>query len=107
MRLPTLKELVVGKATASVRSEEADGGTQISHGAHNEDIDEELLIAEKVVGAIVMFCLWRFTTVNGYLYTISGMLTCVGVGLLLSLVTGPQEKDLRGLTIYTLAEDNT
>ncbi len=58
------------------------------------------------VGAIVMFCLWQFTTVNGYLYTISGMLTCVGVGLLVSTATGPQEKDLRGLTIYTLAELN-
>jgi SSS family transporter len=55
-------------------------------------------------GAIVMFFLWRFTTVNGYLYTISGMLTCVGVGILASMVTGPQEKDIRGLTIYTLAE---
>ena len=54
MRLPTLKELVVGKATASVRSEEADGGTQISHGAHDEDIEEELLIAEKFVGAMGM-----------------------------------------------------
>lgn len=58
-------------------------------------------------GAIVMFCLWQFTTVNGYLYTISGMLTCVGVGFLVSTVTGPQEKDLRGLTIYTLAELNS
>ena len=59
------------------------------------------------VGAIVMFWLWQFTTVNGYLYTISGMITCVGVGFLISLVTGPQEKDLRGLTIYTLAELNS
>ena len=63
-------------------------------------------LAGALVGAIVMFCLWQFTTVNGYLYTISGMLTCVGVGFLVSTVTGPQEKDLCGLTIYTLAEVN-
>ena len=47
--------------------------------------------------------LWQFTTVNGYLYSA----VCLRVGwFLVSTVTGPQEKDLCGLTIYTLAEVN-
>jgi Na+/proline symporter len=54
-----------------------------------------------IVGAAVMFCLWRFTPVNGYLYTASGITTCVFVGFLTSLITGPPRNDLNGLTIYT------
>lgn len=55
-----------------------------------------------VVGACVMFCLWRFTAVNGYLYTASGIASCVIVGLVASLLTGRPTNNLAGLTIYTL-----
>jgi SSS family transporter len=52
------------------------------------------------VGAMTMFSLWRFTTVNGYLYTTSGIVTCVLAGYLASLLR-PQDRDLTGLTLYT------
>ena len=54
------------------------------------------------IGALVMVGLWRFTSVNGYLYTVSGIATCVVVGFLTSVVTGPPKNDLSGLTIHTL-----
>ena len=55
-----------------------------------------------IVGATVMFCLWKFTAVNGYLYTASGITTCCVVGYLAS---NGSSKDLSGLTIYTLNSD--
>lgn len=54
------------------------------------------------LGAIAMFCLWNFTAVNGYIYTASGIAVCVGAGYAISLISGSQENDLQGLTIYTL-----
>ena len=44
-----------------------------------------------VVRAGVMFCLWKFTAINGYLYTASGITSCVVVGLAASLVTGRRD----------------
>ena len=55
-----------------------------------------------VVGACVMFWTWRFTAINGYLYTAIGIGTCVVVGYLTSLMTGRPTKNLTGLTIHTL-----
>ncbi len=55
-----------------------------------------------ILGAAVMFCLWRFTEVNGYLYTASGIASCVVVGYVTSLLTGQSDNDLNGLTIFTL-----
>lgn len=52
------------------------------------------------MGAIVMFALWKFTDVNGYLYTASGITSCFVVGYLTSLLTGAQNGSLEGLTIY-------
>ena len=57
-----------------------------------------------VVGAGVMFWLWRYTSVNGYLYTASGIGVCFGVGYLASLLVARPSHDLTGLTIYTLHE---
>ncbi len=54
------------------------------------------------VGAGVMFCLWEFSSVNGYLYTACGIATCVAVGFVASFAFGPPTQDLTGLTIYTL-----
>jgi SSS family transporter len=55
-----------------------------------------------IVGAGVMFCLWKFTSVNGYLYTASGICTCVVVGFIASLASSPPTHDLTGLTMFTL-----
>jgi Na+/proline symporter len=55
-----------------------------------------------VVGAGVMFCLWKFSSVNGYLYTACGITSCVVVGFVASLAFGRPTQDLTGLTIYTL-----
>lgn len=57
-----------------------------------------------VVGAGVMFSLWKFTIVNGYLYTATGIATCLVVGYLGSLFSVSDDKDLAGLTIYTLRD---
>lgn len=55
------------------------------------------------VGAAVMFCLWKFSAVNGYLYTASGITSCVVVGYLASRLQPATTQDLTGLTVYTLA----
>lgn len=58
-----------------------------------------------VIGAAVMFCMWRFTQINGYLYVAAGVFTCVFVGYLASFVSGGQAKNLTGLTVYTIQND--
>jgi SSS family solute:Na+ symporter len=57
-----------------------------------------------LVGAAVMIWLWKFTAVNGYLYTASGIMTCFTVGYLVSIIVGTNASDLTGLTIYTLID---
>ena len=60
-----------------------------------------------IVGAGVMFSLWKFTAINGYLYTASGICTGVAVGFVASLASGRPTNDLTGLTIYTLHQATT
>ncbi len=55
-----------------------------------------------IVGACVMFYLWKFTQVNGYLYTAAGISTCVISGFAASLLFPQANTDLTGLTLYTL-----
>ncbi|MCA9217515.1 MAG: sodium/solute symporter [Planctomycetales bacterium] len=55
-----------------------------------------------VLGATTMFCLWKFTAVNGYFYTTSGITSCFVVGYSVSMLTGRPKQDLSGLTIHTL-----
>lgn len=55
-----------------------------------------------VVGAASMFYLWKFTAVNGYIYTSVGIASCFVVGLLASIVIPAKPKDITGLTIFTL-----
>lgn len=57
------------------------------------------------VGTAVMFALWRLTPVNGYLYTVTGIISCVVVGYLASRVRGGRDRDLRGLTLFTRSEE--
>lgn len=58
-------------------------------------------LAGALTGAVVMFSLWRFTAVNGYLYTAFGVCSCFVVGYLVSLVAGKPPRDLTGLTVFT------
>lgn len=55
-----------------------------------------------LVGAAMMFYLWKYTKVNGYIYTTMGIATCFFVGLLASFVISSKPKDITGLTIYTM-----
>ncbi|NIA15508.1 MAG: sodium/solute symporter [Nitrospiraceae bacterium] len=58
-----------------------------------------------IVGAVVMFVLWRFTPVNGYLYTFCGVATCFVVGYVASCVLPGDRQSSEGLTIYTLRRE--
>jgi SSS family transporter len=56
-----------------------------------------------MVGAAVMFFLWNFTAVNGYIYAALGITACCVSGYVTSLfLHGGEAKDLTGLTIFTL-----
>lgn len=57
-----------------------------------------------LVGAATMTSIWAFTDIQGYIYTATGITTCVVVGYFVSLVRGGQDRDLSGLTIYTAAD---
>jgi SSS family transporter len=60
-----------------------------------------------LAGAGFMFYLWRFTDVNGYLYTASGIGACLVVGYVASFVSPGSNGDLEGLTIFTLRDHQT
>ena len=53
-----------------------------------------------LMGAGAMFYLWRFTDVNGYLYTAAGITICLVTGYLASLLRGGPPRDLTGLTLH-------
>ncbi|MFO7973457.1 MAG: sodium/solute symporter [Candidatus Hydrogenedentota bacterium] len=55
-----------------------------------------------LVGAVVMFSLWHWTPVNGYLYTFCGITTCCIVGYAASLVLPGEQRDIDDLTISAL-----
>jgi len=54
-----------------------------------------------LTGAAVMFSLWRFTDVNGYLYTTCGITACVVTGYPASFLRGGRDRNLHGLTVFT------
>jgi Na+/proline symporter len=56
-------------------------------------------ICGAAIGTAAMIYLWQFTQVNGYLYTVCGIAACVTSGYIASLFTGPQTKDITGLTL--------
>jgi Na+/proline symporter len=58
-----------------------------------------------LVGAAVMFSMWMFTSINGYIYTATGVATCFVVGYLVSLLLPASSKDLSGLTIYSMGRE--
>ena len=54
-----------------------------------------------LAGTTTMFCIWQFTGIQGYLYTIVGIVTCVVVGCLGSYL-GPAPQGTERLTIRSL-----
>jgi hypothetical protein len=42
--------------------------------------------------------------VHFFLYATIGMVTCMGIGWLASLVIPARDKDIHGLTVYTMRE---
>ena len=59
-----------------------------------------------IAGAATTFCLWKFSSVNGYLFTAVGVSVCFGVGYAASLCVG-EPKDVSGLTIGTAETGDT
>lgn len=59
-------------------------------------------LAGAIGGAITMIVLWRYTSVNGYLYSAAGVFFCVTIGWIASFVSKPPSKDLTGLTLHSL-----
>jgi Na+/proline symporter len=56
-----------------------------------------------LVGAGTMFYLWKFTAVNGYIYTFAGITTCFVVGYATSvLLPAGERQSTEGLTIYSM-----
>ena len=58
------------------------------------------------VGAIaeagIMYSLWQWSEISGYLYTACGIISCMVVGYLVSLIAGTPAASLEGLTIYSV-----
>lgn len=51
---------------------------------------------------VMLFCVKEFTAMSFFLYAAVGVVTCVVVGYLASLVTGGEQRPLAGLTYHTL-----
>lgn len=54
------------------------------------------------VGVTIMVLCWKFNLANGYLYCTIGILSCVIVGYVISLISPASRKDLTGLTLFTM-----
>ncbi len=50
---------------------------------------------------VALFVIERNTRLHFFLYPVIGMVLCVGLGYLASIVTRGKPRDLKGLTIYT------
>jgi len=55
-------------------------------------------------GVGVMFSVWQLQLANGYLFASIGIVTCLLVGYLASLLLPSEHRDLAGLTLYTLSK---
>ena len=55
-----------------------------------------------LVGAGVMYAVWKYSSLSGFLYTAIGIASCFVVGYLVSLLVPTRQRDLTGLTVYTL-----
>ncbi|MEZ6055431.1 MAG: sodium/solute symporter [Planctomycetaceae bacterium] len=57
-----------------------------------------------LTGTAVMFSLWKFTPIQGYLYTASGVTTCIIVGYFASLFFPTKAESIEGLTIDMIGD---
>lgn len=68
-------------------------------------------LAGILLGVGVMVVVWQFTSVNGYLYAAIGIVSCVVLGYLASLIMPAKAHDLTGLTLHSVqlrgAEDES
>jgi len=55
-----------------------------------------------VAGAICLYLVKTYTSMHFFLYTIVGISTCLVVGYIVSLFAGGKQKQIDGLTVYTL-----
>ena len=63
-----------------------------------------------LAGVITMISAWQLGWANGYLYATIGIVSCLVVGYIASLLTQTAktaEKDLTGLTLYTMLDPET
>lgn len=54
------------------------------------------------VGVSIMVLCWKLNLANGYLYCTIGIISCVVVGYIVSLIFPNQKKELAGLTLFTM-----
>ncbi len=59
-----------------------------------------------VVGVTIMVLCWKFNLANGYLYCTIGIVSCVVVGYLVSLMFPGERRDLTGLTLFTMQNNS-
>ncbi|MBN1351836.1 sodium/solute symporter [candidate division KSB1 bacterium] len=57
-----------------------------------------------VTSAVVLFIVQRYTPLHFFLYAGVGIVTCVSVGYLMSVLLPGEKKSLRGLTIRTISD---
>ena len=60
-----------------------------------------------LTGVIAMISAWQLGWANGYLYATIGIVSCLVVGYLASLPFNNKNKDLNGLTLYTMRKANS
>ena len=56
-------------------------------------------------GVGVMIWIWQKTDTNGYLYSTIGLLTCLVVGYVVSVLMPQSKRNLDNLTLYTQSEN--
>lgn len=59
------------------------------------------------VGVTIMVLCWKFNLANGYLYCTIGIVSCVVIGYVFSLIFPGPNKDLTGLTLFTMQKAKT
>jgi solute:Na+ symporter, SSS family len=59
-----------------------------------------------IASAIIQYTLQSSGMVHGVMFAATGMISCFAIGYLASLVMGSKDKDLTGLTMYSLKKSN-
>ena len=55
-----------------------------------------------IAGAVILFLVQWYGLVNFWLYPAVGIVSCFVVGYLVSLLDTPRQRELAGLTVYTI-----